>query len=227
VVHAKLEPTPVPGWLVVAPVRHVEQWDALDPTELRELGPLIARVSSLLRAETPTAKVYVSVFAELLPHFHLHVVARPPELPPEERGARLLLGEGRVAPAEVQAVARRVLARLGSDTERSRPTRWGPALLSALLFPGAGQFRNGRWWKGGAFAAATALVLARIAWRVWSDALDALLAAPVPPDLFGMWALAEEIQKRNAVEFSLLTLLLLGLWAVSILDAWRDASPGS
>jgi diadenosine tetraphosphate (Ap4A) HIT family hydrolase/TM2 domain-containing membrane protein YozV len=228
VLHPKLEAPPVPGWLVVAPLRHVEQWDALDPAELRALGPLVARVSSALRAETPTAKVYVSVFAEVLPHFHVHVVARPPDLPAEERGARLFQSEGRAPEAEVQALARRVYAHLGSGEAGSgRPTRsspWGPALLSALLFPGAGQFRNGRWAKGVAFTAATAFLLARIAWRVWADALDALLGAQAPLDLFGMWALAEEIRRRNAAEFSVLTLFLLGLWAISIFDAWRDAT---
>ena len=124
-------------------------------------------------------------------------------------------------------MARRVLTRLATDrdNERSRPTRWGPALLSALLFPGAGQFRNGRWGKGVAFTVATAALLARIAWRVWAEALDALLAAQAPLDLFEMWALAEEIRRRNAAEFSVLTLVLVGLWAISILDAWRDASP--
>ena len=50
VVHPKLEAPAVPGWLVVAPVRHVEQWDSLDAAELRELGPLVARVSGALRA---------------------------------------------------------------------------------------------------------------------------------------------------------------------------------
>jgi hypothetical protein len=68
------------------------------------------------------------------------------------------------------------------------------------------------------------VLLARIAWRVWAEALEALLAAPAPLDLFEMWALAEEIRRRNAPEFSVLTLLLLGLWAISIFDAWRDAS---
>jgi diadenosine tetraphosphate (Ap4A) HIT family hydrolase len=230
VLHPRLESPPVPGWLVIAPLRHVEQWDALDPAELRELGPLVARVSSALRAETPTAKVYVSVFAEVLPHVHVHVVARPPDLPAEERGPRLFLSAGRVPEAEVQALARRVYARLGSgDAGRGRPSKspspWAPALLSALLFPGAGQFRNGRWGKGVAFTVATAALLARIAWRVWAEALDALLAAQAPLDLFEMWALAEEIRRRNAAEFSVLTLVLVGLWAISILDAWRDASP--
>ena len=74
VIHARPEPSPVPGWLVVAPVRHVEQVDALVPDEQRALGPLLAEVAAALRAETPCEKVYLSAFAEVLPHLHLHVI---------------------------------------------------------------------------------------------------------------------------------------------------------
>ena len=111
-VHPRLESPPVPGWLVVAPQRHVEQWDALEARELLELGPLVARVAAALRAETPTARVYVSVFNEVLPHFHIHVVARPPELPVDDRGARLFLSEGQASDAESEETWRRVSARL-------------------------------------------------------------------------------------------------------------------
>jgi diadenosine tetraphosphate (Ap4A) HIT family hydrolase len=225
VVHPKLEAPPVPGWMVVAPLRHVEQWDALDATELRELGPLVARVSAALRASTPTTRVYVSVFAEVLPHFHVHVVARPPEWPAEERGARLFLAEGRLGDPEPMALARRVYAHLaGSGAAKKAASPWTPALLSGLFWPGAGQLKNRRWVKGFFFSLMSGLVLARIAWRVASPAWDALLAAPAPLDFAEMWALAEEIRGRNAAELSALSLVLLALWAASVFDAWRDAT---
>lgn len=225
VVHPRLEAPPVPGWMVVAPLRHVEQWDALDAAELRELGPLVARVSAALRASTPTARVYVSVFAEVLPHLHVHVVARPPDLPTDERGARLFLAPGRPGDPEATAVARRVYARLqeGGENRRRPVSPWTPALLSGLLWPGAGQLRNGRGLKGLAFALGSALVLGRIAWRVATDAIEVLLAAPAPLDFLGVWALAEEIRGRHAAELGSLTFVLLALWAASIVDAWRDA----
>jgi diadenosine tetraphosphate (Ap4A) HIT family hydrolase len=226
-VHPLLEAPPVPGWFVVAPTRHVEQWDALDPGELRELGPLVARVSSALRAETPTAKVYVSVFAEVLPHLHVHVVARPPDHPAEERGARLFLSERRTPDTEVQALARRVYARLAG--KEAAPggmagSPWGPALLSGLVFPGMGQLKNRRYAKAALFAAASVAVLARFAIRVWVEALDVLLNAPGQLDLGSTVALAEAIRDKNAAEFGALTLLLLVVWAASVFDAWRDAS---
>lgn len=226
VVHPKLEAPPVPGWLVVAPVRHVEQWDALDATELRELGPFVGRVAEALRALTPTARVYVSVFAEILPHFHVHVVARPPELPADERGPRLFLAEGRAGDPEPLALARGVYARLAGSGEAPKrlASPWTPALLSGLLWPGAGQLKNRRWVKGLAFSLASALVLARLGWRVAAEAVDALLAAPAPLDFLQTWALAEEVRRRNAAELGGLTLVLLTLWAASVFDAWRDAT---
>jgi diadenosine tetraphosphate (Ap4A) HIT family hydrolase len=111
-VHPKLEAPPVPGWFVLAPARHVEQIDALTPVELAELGPLCAETSAAIRAETPCARVYVCVFAELLPHFHVHLIARPPDLPEDARGPGVFLAQGtRDADPEL-VVARRILARL-------------------------------------------------------------------------------------------------------------------
>lgn len=111
-VHPKLEAPPVPGWFIVAPARHVEQVDDLTPEELQELGPLVATTSRALRAETPCARVYVCVFAELLPHFHVHVIARPPELPEDARGPSLFLAQGTRDADPDLSVTRRVLLRL-------------------------------------------------------------------------------------------------------------------
>lgn len=223
VVHPRLEAPPVPGWMVVAPARHVEQWDDLDPGELAELGPLVARVAAALRTETATAKVYVSVFAEVLPHLHLHVVARPPDLAPERRGPRVFLeaasGEG--TDGAEAALARRIHARLVTASAQRSP--WTAVLLSGLLWPGAGQFRNGEWGKGLLFALGGAVVFARFAWRVAVESLGAMLAAPEPMDLPQMLQLAEEIRARNAPEFSLMTLFLVLFWVASVFDAWRVA----
>jgi diadenosine tetraphosphate (Ap4A) HIT family hydrolase len=102
-VHGKIEIPAVPGWIIVAPLRHVEQVDALGPDEQAELGPLIARVADALRAATPTARVYVCAWGEMLAHLHIHVIARPPDLPPERRGARLFLEDAPTDPAVARA----------------------------------------------------------------------------------------------------------------------------
>ncbi len=108
-VHAKTEPSPVPGWMIVAPVRHVEQIDALEAAELVALGPLVAQVAAALRAETPCEKVYVNVYAEVLHHLHVHVIARPPDLPAEHRGPKIFLAPATIDPA---ALEKRILSRL-------------------------------------------------------------------------------------------------------------------
>ena len=121
--------------------------------------------------------MYVSVFAEVLPHFHVHVVARPPDLPADERGARLFLVEGRVSDEECATLFRRVSARLTAEPSRSP---WPPVLLSALVWPGAGQIKNGERFKGALFGLASLALLAFFAWRVMLDAQSALLEARGP-----------------------------------------------
>ena len=113
VVHPKPEAPPVPGWMVVAPARHVEQIDDLSDEEQRELGPLLARVAAALRANTSTARIYVSIYAEVLPHLHVHLIARPPDRP--ALGARVFL-EPPGAAEGCRAVARRVLDYLEAAT---------------------------------------------------------------------------------------------------------------
>jgi diadenosine tetraphosphate (Ap4A) HIT family hydrolase len=221
-VFPRLETPPVPGWLVVAPLRHVEQWDALDEIERREIGPLLAEVAAALRAETPTARVYVSAFGEVLPHFHVHVVARPPDLAAEERGPRLFLAEARVPEQDASALAMRVLARLASGAA-GNPSPWPAALLSALVWPGAGQIKNRRYVKAALLSLATMAVLVQLVAGVVADATALLLDAPAPAGLGEIWDIALEVQRRNAGSLSWLTLALVAIWAIAVADAWRDA----
>lgn len=226
VVHARPEGGPVPGWMIVAPVRHVEQIDALRPEELLGLAPLLAEVAAALRAETPCDKVYVSVFAEVLPHLHVHVIGRPPGMPAEERGPRLFETRTRADEREARALAERVLARLRApapavSSPGPRPLR--AALLSGLVCPGAGQLQNRDWAKG---LVLIGLTLAAFGWLGWRTTMDVLRLLPPDPALFDpllAFRLAHEVQQRNAGSFTLLTLLLGALWLYAVVDAWRGA----
>jgi diadenosine tetraphosphate (Ap4A) HIT family hydrolase len=82
------EPIPLVGWLVLKPLRHIENVAELNSEEAAGLGPLIQRVSAALTAELGCPKVYVCVFAEAAnaAHVHVHLIARPKELPAERRG---------------------------------------------------------------------------------------------------------------------------------------------
>lgn len=112
VVHPKMEASAVPGWWVIAPARHVEAFDALTPAEQGALGAIVGEVSAALRASTPAAKIYVSIFAEILPHLHVHVIARPPDLDEALRGPNIFLAKTAADAAEIAAVDARVAARL-------------------------------------------------------------------------------------------------------------------
>jgi diadenosine tetraphosphate (Ap4A) HIT family hydrolase len=222
VVHAREEPSPVPGWLVVAPARHVEQVDALSADEQRGLGPLLAEVAAALRAETPCEKVYVSIFAEMLPHLHVHVIARPRELPPEERGARLFASARRADEGERLALAARVHARLTRSSTRRSGVAWRPILLSALVGPGAGQISSRHYAKGFAFLAATFGLIALLLVRVVHEATARMPEDASTLDPFFAFDLAAQIQHANAGFFGAITVGLTLLWLLSIFDAWRD-----
>lgn len=228
VVHPRPEPSPVPGWLVVAPARHLEQVDALTPDEQRGLGPLLAEVAAAVRACTPCEKVYVSVFAEALPHLHVHVIARPPGLPEEERGPRLFASARRADEAERIALFRRVLARLApapaaaASSDRSGP--WRAVVLSALVWPGAGQLTQKRYGPGLALVAATLALVVALLVRVARETLDRIPTDPSALDPLLAFGLAAEIQRANAGFFAWITAGLVLLWVVGIADAWRAQS---
>jgi diadenosine tetraphosphate (Ap4A) HIT family hydrolase len=223
VVHAIPEGGPVPGWLVVAPARHVEQIDALRAEELSLLGPLLARVAAALRAETSCEKVYVSIFAEVLPHLHVHVIARPPGWAAAEAGPRLFLAGGRAEGAE--ALTRRVLARLAAPPAAEQPARSRPlraALLSALVCPGAGQIHNREYGKGVLLIGATLITAIWLIVRLVREVLGGLPEDMATFDPLSVLAMVEEVQRRNAGFFLGFTLLLTALWIYGIVDAYRS-----
>lgn len=111
VVHPRVEDAAVPGWIIIAPVRHVEQWDDLSPREQKELGELIGAVSAALREATDAEKIYVNLFAEVVAHLHVHVIARTRDVPVEMRGPRIFQSAG-ADPEAADAIAKTVLARL-------------------------------------------------------------------------------------------------------------------
>lgn len=228
VVHARPEPSPVPGWLVVAPVRHVEQVDALGPDEQCALGPLLAEVAAALRAETPCEKVYVSVFAEVLPHLHLHVIARPPGLPAQERGPRLFASERRADEAGRAELARRVHARLarssdpGLEAGRVGLRRWRAVLLSAVVCPGAGQLAQKRYGPGLGLLLGSLGLVAVLLGKVAREAAARMPTDPSALDPLFAFDLAAQIQRANAGFFGAITFGLLLLWVVGIMDAWRS-----
>ncbi len=63
----------VPGFAYLEPKRHIPSIADLDGEEARTFGPVLARVTKALRAETGAEQVYVYVFGGGVPHIHLHL----------------------------------------------------------------------------------------------------------------------------------------------------------
>jgi diadenosine tetraphosphate (Ap4A) HIT family hydrolase len=230
-VHPKLEPGGVPGWMVVAPLRHVEAVDALTSEEQAALIPLVAQVAAALRLETPAEKVYVAAFAERLPHFHVHVIARPPDLPEADRGPSVFALAPPVDSQRSDEVGRRVLARLEATSVapakavapaagRVRSAPFRAAMLSALVCPGAGQMRNRQFAKGLILIGLTLASAGYLLVRMLTEVFRLLPTDGSVIDPTSAWDMASEIQARNQGTFGALSFLLLALWIYATWDAW-------
>jgi diadenosine tetraphosphate (Ap4A) HIT family hydrolase len=78
----------LPGWVVVAPARHILSLAELSPEEAAALGPLLTAVSRAMIDVTGCVKVYLGLFSEAegFHHLHIHVVPRHTHLPDDLRG---------------------------------------------------------------------------------------------------------------------------------------------
>jgi diadenosine tetraphosphate (Ap4A) HIT family hydrolase len=212
--------------MVVAPLRHVESVDALTGEEQAALMPLVAQVAAALRMETATEKVYVAAFSEVLPHFHVHVIARPPDLPLADRGPRVFAAAPTVEARRADEVGRRVLARLDGTAAaspagarvRSAPLR--AAMLSALVCPGAGQIRNRQFAKGLILVGLTLASAGYLLVRMLTEVFRLLPTDGSVIDPMSAWDMASEIQARNQGTFGALSFFLLALWIYATWDAW-------
>ena len=78
----------LPGWLIVAPLRHVHSLDELTAEEAIALGDLLRKASIALKSVTGCEKTYVMLFAEAegFAHLHVHVVPRMADQSDDRRG---------------------------------------------------------------------------------------------------------------------------------------------
>jgi diadenosine tetraphosphate (Ap4A) HIT family hydrolase len=104
--------TSLPGWLVIAPRRHLLDLAELHPDAAAELGPLLTDLTRALQRTTGCVKTYVILLAEAegFAHLHFHVVPRMPDQPADERGPRIFARLGRPEAERVPAPERDRLA---------------------------------------------------------------------------------------------------------------------
>jgi diadenosine tetraphosphate (Ap4A) HIT family hydrolase len=69
---------PTLGFGYLEPLRHVPYLADLDGPEAVTFGPVIARVSRIMREVTGAALVYVYVFGGGIPHLHVHLAPNAP-----------------------------------------------------------------------------------------------------------------------------------------------------
>jgi diadenosine tetraphosphate (Ap4A) HIT family hydrolase len=78
------------GWIVIVLKRHAEALHELTADEFSELGMIQARLMKVLHEATNCQKEYLACYAELehFKHVHIHVFAKPHDLPKELIGGK-------------------------------------------------------------------------------------------------------------------------------------------
>jgi histidine triad (HIT) family protein len=76
---------PYLGHLLVTTRRHVDHFGDLSDEEAERVGRIASRLARALREQHDATRVYSAVIGPRLPHFHLHLLPRYPETPPELR----------------------------------------------------------------------------------------------------------------------------------------------
>lgn len=66
----------LPGYCIIAPIRHITRYHELENIEAQELFQITKKVSMLLIEKLSAEKVYQCCFSELTPHLHFHLFPR-------------------------------------------------------------------------------------------------------------------------------------------------------
>lgn len=61
------------GFTYLEPIKHIRYITELEGQEAEEFGPLLAKVTSVLKVVTGAKLVYVYIFGDHIPHLHVHL----------------------------------------------------------------------------------------------------------------------------------------------------------
>ncbi|WP_374947302.1 hypothetical protein [Agreia sp.] len=79
-----------PGWLILRARDHVVGWNGLSNERLDTFAHQAKRVIAAVTTVTGSAATYLMTFGESYPHFHVLIVPRGEDVPPEHRSANIL-----------------------------------------------------------------------------------------------------------------------------------------
>jgi diadenosine tetraphosphate (Ap4A) HIT family hydrolase len=71
----------VRGYVVLKPLRHVDELADLLPDEAATLGAVMRKIHAAMRAALKTERIYVCSFAETVHHLHFHLLPRYADMP--------------------------------------------------------------------------------------------------------------------------------------------------
>ena len=110
------------GWLVLVLKRHLEALHELSAEEFAELADLQHRTARILHEELDCQKEYLACYAEAegFSHVHIHVVAKPHDLPDELRGPGIfrmlkVTSEEAIPREEIKEFCERLRGTFGND----------------------------------------------------------------------------------------------------------------
>jgi diadenosine tetraphosphate (Ap4A) HIT family hydrolase len=111
----------VPGWYILRTRRHAERIASLDDEELATFGVRARDLIGAVTDVTVAPAVYLMLFGESYPHFHVLVASRGDDVPDDRRTGEILkLRLERADVAGALALVPQVRAALGAS---SAPTR--------------------------------------------------------------------------------------------------------
>lgn len=112
-------PYGVRGWMMLVAKRHTPGFVTMSDAEARSLGPVLRHLARTLERTTGALRIYTAALGEAVPHLHVHLVPRLPELAGGwsvfELQARAQRGEVVVTEAEMRATVDAFGAALAAD----------------------------------------------------------------------------------------------------------------
>ncbi len=66
----------IAGYLIISPVRHVEEYSGLNVTEIIQIGTVMKAAAAILSEMDGIEKIYLANFGEETAHFHMHIFPR-------------------------------------------------------------------------------------------------------------------------------------------------------